>query len=68
MCNVKTHTIKKINELLYAGAVANKNRLGVKINKAAEEKVPMWRKLQHKIKELRKGLSQSESSKDKLVI
>ena len=36
------------------------------INKAADRKKPMWRrKLQYKIKELRKDLSQLESSKDK---
>ena len=42
--------------------------LGVKINKAAERKEPMWkRRLQNRIKELKKDLSQLESSKDKEV-
>ena len=42
--------------------------MGVKINKAAEIKEPMWRRrLQNKIKELRKDLSQLESSTDKEV-
>ena len=42
--------------------------LGVKINKVAERKELMWiRRLQNKIKELRKDLSQLESSKDKEV-
>ena len=64
----KIHSITKTNELFYAGAVVVTNRLGVKINKAAERKEPMWRRrLQNKIKELRKDLSQLESSKDKNV-
>ena len=64
----KTHSITKTNELFYAGAVVVTNRLVVKINKAAERKEPMWRKrLQNKIKELKKDLSQLESSKDKEV-
>ena len=42
--------------------------LGVKINKAAERKEPIWRRrLQNRIKEQRKDLSQLESSKDKEV-
>ena len=42
--------------------------MGVKINKAAERKEPIWRRrLQTKIKELKKDLSQLESSKDKEV-
>ena len=42
--------------------------MGVKINKAAERQEPTWRRrLQNKIKELRKDLSQLESSKDKKV-
>ena len=41
--------------------------LGVKINKVAERKELMWIRLQNKIKELRKDLSQLESSKDKEV-
>ena len=64
----KTHSIAKTNEFFYAGAVVVKNRLGVKINKAADRKEPVWRRrLQNKIKELGKDLSQSESSKDKEV-
>ena len=68
LCKFKTRSITKTNELFYAGAVAVTNRLGVKINKAAKRKEPMWRRrLQNKIKELRKDLSQLESSKDKEV-
>ena len=62
----KTHSITKTNELLYAGAVVVTYRLGVKIDKVAGRKEPMWkRRLQNKIKELRKDLSQLEASKDK---
>ena len=62
----KTHSITKTNELFYAGAVVATNRLGVKIDKVAWRKEPMWkRRLQNKIKELRKDLSQLEASKDK---
>ena len=53
------------NELFYAGAVVVTNRLGVKIDKVAGRKEPMWKRLQNKIKELRKDLSQLEASKDK---
>ena len=64
----KTHSITRTNELFYAGAVVVTNRFGVKINKAAKRKGPMWRRrVQNKIKELRKDLSQLESSKDKEV-
>ena len=43
--------------------------MGVNINKAAERKKPIWRsRLQNKIKELKKDLSQLESSKNKEVI
>ena len=66
MCKFKTHSTTKTNELFYAGAAVVTNRLGVKINKAAERKKPIWRRsLQNKIKELRKDLSQLESSKNK---
>ena len=52
--------------MFYAGAVVVANRLGVKIDKVAGRKKPMWkRRLQNKIKELRKDLSQLEASKDK---
>ena len=62
----KTHGITKTNELIYAGAVVVPNRLGVKIDKVAWRKELMWkRRLQNKIKELRKDLSQLEASKDK---
>ena len=68
LCKFKTHIITKTNELFYAGAVVLTNRLRVKINKAAERKEPIWgRRLQNKFKELRKDLSQVESSKDKDV-
>ena len=47
----------KTNELFYMGPVVVTNRFGVKINNAAEKKKPLWRrKLQNKIKELRKDL------------
>ena len=60
-----THSITKTNELFYAGAFVVTNRLGVKINKVAGRKEPMWkRRLQNKIKELRKDLSQLEASKN----
>ena len=62
----KTRSITKTNELFYAGAVAVTNRLGVKIDKVAPRKETMWkRRLQNKIKKLRKDLSQREASKDK---
>ena len=62
----KTHSIIKANELFYAGAFVVTNRLGVKIDKVAGTKEPMWnRRLQNKIKELQKDLSQLEPSKDK---
>ena len=67
LCKFKTHSITKTNELFYAGAVVVTNRLAVKIKKAAERKEPIWRRLQNKIKELRKDVSQLESSKDKEV-
>ena len=58
LCKFKTHSITKTNELFYAGAAVVTNRLGVKINKATERKEPMWRRrLQNKIKELRKDLA-----------
>ena len=48
------------------GAVGVTNRLGVKIDKVAGRKEPIWkRRLQNKIKELRKDLSQLEVSKNK---
>ena len=63
----KTHSITKTNELFYAAFVVT-NKLGVKIDKVASRKEPMWnRRLQNKIKELRKDLSQLEASEDKGV-
>ena len=56
----------KTNELFYAEAVVVTNRLGVKTDKVAGRKEPMWkRRLQNKIKELRKDLRELEASKDK---
>ena len=52
----KTHSITKTNELFYAGAFVVRNRLGVKIDKVAWRKEPMWkRRFQNNIKELRKS-------------
>ena len=54
----KTHSITKANELFYAGAVVVANRLRVKTDKVAGRKEPVWkRRLQNKIKELKKDLS-----------
>ena len=65
----KTHGITKTNELFYAGAFVVTNRLGVKIDKAAWRKEPMWkRRLQNKIKDLRKDLSQLELRKIKILV
>ena len=62
----KTHSITRTNGLFYAGAFVVINRLGVKIDKVPGRKEPVWkRKLQNKIKELRKDISQLEASKDK---
>ena len=62
----KTDSITKTNELFYAGAFVVTCRLGVKIDKVAGRKEPVWkRRLQNKIKELRKDLSQLEALKDK---
>ena len=52
--------------MFYAGAVVVTNRFGVKIDKVAWRKEPVWkRRLENKIKLLRKDLSQVEASKDK---
>ena len=68
LCKFKTHSFTKANELFYAGAVVVTNRLGGKINKAAEKKESMCRRrLQNKIRELTKDLSRLESSKDKEI-
>ena len=62
----KTHSITKTNELFYAGPAVVPNRLGVKIDKVAGRKEPMWKiRLQDKIKQLRKDLRRLEASKDK---
>ena len=62
----KTHRITKTNELFYTGPVVLTNKLGVKIDKVAWRKEPMWkRRLQNKIKELSNDLSQLEALKDK---
>ena len=68
LSNFKTHSITKTNELFYAGAFEVTNRLGLKIDKVAERKEPMWkRRLQNKIKGLRKDLSQLEASENKVI-
>ena len=60
----KTHTITKTNELFCAGAVVVTNSIGVKIDKVARRKEPIWKRMLHnKIKELRKNLSRLEASK-----
>ena len=54
--------------MFYPGAVVVTNRLGVKIDKIAGRKEPMRkRRLQNKIKELRKDLSQLEALGDKYI-
>ena len=66
MSKFKTYSITKTNELFYEGAVVVTNTLGVMIDKVAGTKKPMWkRRLQNKIKELRKDFRQLEASKDK---
>ena len=62
MSKFKTYSITKTNELFYAGAFVATNRLGVKIDKVAGRKESMW------IEELRKDLSQLETSKDKDIV
>ena len=63
MSKFRTHST---NELFYARAAVITNRLVVTIDKVAGRKELMWkRRLQNKIKELRKDLSQLEASKDK---
>ena len=53
--------------MFFAGAaVVATNGLGVKIDKVAGRKKPIWkRRLQNKIKELRNNLSQLEALKNK---
>ena len=43
MSKFKARSITKINELFYAGAAVVTNRLGVKIDKIAWRKEPMWK-------------------------
>ena len=50
----KTHSITKINELFYAGAFVVTNRSGVKIDKVAGRKKPMWKIAIDKIDYLKK--------------
>ena len=62
MRKFKTHSITKTNESFYPGAAVVTNRLGVKIYKVAGREPPMWkRRLQNKIKGLRKDLSQLQT-------
>ena len=52
--------------MFYAAALVVTNRLVVKIDKVARRKEPMWkRRLENKIKELRKDVSQLEALKEK---
>ena len=61
----KTHSITRANEVFDAEAAVT-NRLVVKNDKLARRKEPIWkRRLQNKIKEVRKDSSQLEASKDK---
>ena len=62
----KTHSITNNNEFFYTGATVVTNRLGIKIDKVAWRKEPMWnRRLKNKIKDLMKDVTQLEASKDK---
>ena len=64
--NFLPHSITKTNELFCVRAVVVTNRLGVEIDKVAGRKEPLGKgRLQNKIKELRKDLSQLQESKDK---
>ena len=66
LSKLKTHIITETNGLFSARAFVVTNRLGVHIDKVAGRKKPMWnRRLQNKIKELRKDLSQLEARKGK---
>ena len=52
--------------MIYAGAVVVTNRLEVKVDQVAGRKEPMWkRRLQNKIKELKKDLRQLDAWKVK---
>ena len=53
MSKFKTHSITKTNALYYAGSLVVTSRLGVKIEKVAGRKEPMWkRRLPNKLKSL----------------
>ena len=66
LSKLKTHSTTKTNKLLYPGALVVTNRIAVKIDKEVERKEPVTkRRLQNKMKEFRKVLSQLEVSKDK---
>ena len=52
MNKFKTHSITKTNELFYAGAVVVANRLGVKIDKVAGRKKPIWKSCKIRLKSL----------------
>ena len=55
MSKLKTHSITKTTELFYAGGVVVTNRLGVKIDKVAGRKEPIWKKgFKIRLKSLRK--------------
>ena len=55
--------------MFHAGVVVVTSRLGVKIDKVAGRKKAMWkRRLQNKIKELRKDLNQLEAPKEKILV
>ena len=59
------HSTTKTNKLLYPGALVVTNRIAVKIDKEVERKEPVTkRRLQNKMKEFRKDLSQLEVLKD----
>ena len=47
--------------MLYARAVVVTDILGVKIDKVAGRKEPIWKRLQNKIKELKEGLKSTRS-------
>ena len=67
-CKFETHSIPKTNQSFYEEAAVVPNRLGGNINKTGQREKPMWRRrLQNKIKELRKELNRLESSKNKEV-
>ena len=66
LCEFKLQSIANNKILFYAGAVVVTNSLGLTINKAAERREPVWStRLQNKIKEFMKDLSQLDLSKDK---